>query len=176
MVPAEQQVFIKKLGKVLHIGINLAAAAYAGLATGTLAGIAGVVALLPGAGILGSILVGVFAEKVLKTSGATTMGAIILGGLLGIIGAGAAGYLVGYHGASVVAAVAMMAASAVTMLLENIFSPHKGEAKKDGALVAEVGIGAAVLVAAGAIFSPSFASSASASRRPRRRRSWPSAS
>ncbi|MBI3299387.1 MAG: PspA/IM30 family protein [Elusimicrobia bacterium] len=170
----EHQSFIRWTGQVTHIAINLGAAVYAGLFTGALAGVAGMVALLPGAGILGMILLGGIAEKGFGTSGKVSQGAILFGGLLGLIAAGAAGYLVGYHGASWGAALGLLAASGVTMFLEDWFSfireggsapkaaePAADAAAKDGGSVESVGLFAALAgaaVAAGAYFSPAFRS------------------
>ncbi len=109
--------------KVVGVTVNVLFGVYAGLHTGWIAGLLGAVigagAVLPFSSI-GGIIGAVFAEKVMKTSGAKTVGIGILGAVLGFgVGLGVLGVAayVGFAVASPAAAIGLGAAALALSLL-----------------------------------------------------------
>jgi phage shock protein A len=135
------------------------AAVYASMNTGWLAALLGMGALLPGLGILGAIGGGVFAEKILKTSGAKTAGAFILGGLAGWVGGLVGGFYVGFALSGPVVAGVFTTLAVVTMLLEWLFDGKKkaaDAAKNNGGDVLTIASIAAAVIAVLAYVSRPF--------------------
>ncbi|MBI2789730.1 MAG: PspA/IM30 family protein, partial [Elusimicrobia bacterium] len=120
--------------KAVGVAVNVVMAVWAGLNTGWIAMILGagaVMGVVMPLASLGGIALGVFAEKVMKTSGAKTAGMAILGGVigfgLGLVAVGIGGY-VGYAVASQAAAIGLGVTALVTSLLDVAF---KSIFKKD---------------------------------------------
>ena len=152
--------------KAVGIAVNVVMAVWAGLNTGWIAmllGAGAVMGVVMPLGSIGGIALGVFAEKVMKTSGAKTAGMAILGAVigfgLGLVAVGFGGY-VGYAVASQTAAIALGATALVTSLLDVafkfIFKKDKPASDKPaaGGLILELGIGAAVIAILAAVSAP----------------------
>ncbi|UPT73755.1 MAG: hypothetical protein M0D55_18200 [Elusimicrobiota bacterium] len=149
-----------KIGSTLQavgVAVNVLTAVWAGLNTGWIAGLLGAGAamgfIIPLGGI-GAMALGVFAEKVMKTSGAKTAGMALLGGVIGVVlslvGVGVAGWI-GWTVASNSAAIGLGVTALVGSLLNigwtSIFGAKKAADDKTatGGLVVELGIAAAVV-------------------------------
>ena len=156
--------------KAVGIGVNVVMAVWAGLNTGWIAmllGAGAVMGVVMPLGSIGGIALGVFAEKVLGTSGAKTAGMAILGAVigfgLGLVAVGVGGY-VGFAVASQTAAIALGATALVTSLLDVAFkaifkqdkaaAPASEDKGAAGGLILELGIGAAVIAVLAAVSAP----------------------
>jgi phage shock protein A len=120
--------------KAVGVAVNVVMAVWAGLNTGWIAmllGAGAVMGVVMPLASIGGIALGVFAEKVMKTSGAKTAGMALLGGVigfgLGVVAVGIGGY-VGFAVASPAAAIGLGATALVTSLLDVAF---KSIFKKD---------------------------------------------
>ncbi|MCM2305083.1 MAG: hypothetical protein NDJ72_10300, partial [Elusimicrobia bacterium] len=156
--------------KAVGIGVNVVMAVWAGLNTGWIAmllGAGAVMGVVMPLGSIGGIALGVFAEKVMGTSGAKTAGMAILGAVigfgLGLVAVGVGGY-VGFAVASQTAAIALGATALVTSLLDVAFkaifkqdkpaAPSADDKPAAGGLILELGIGAAVIAVLAAVSAP----------------------
>ncbi|MDP3542685.1 MAG: hypothetical protein Q8T11_09500 [Elusimicrobiota bacterium] len=156
--------------KAVSIGVNVAMAVWAGLNTGWIAALlaaSSVMGVVIPLGSAGAVAAGVFAEKVMKTSGAKTAGIAILGGVLGFgLGVAAvafAGY-VGFTVASTTAALVFGGVALASSLLGEAFkyifkkdkpaTPAADDKTAAGGLILELGIGAAVVAAIALVSKP----------------------
>jgi len=153
--------------KAVGVAVNVVMAVWAGLNTGWIAmllGAGAVMGVVMPLGSLGGIALGVFAEKVMKTSGAKTAGMAILGAVigfgLGLVAVGFGGY-VGYAVASQAAAIGLGVTALVTSLMDIAFKtifkkekPKTDDKPAAGGLILELGIGAAVIAVLAAVSAP----------------------
>ncbi|HAM34685.1 MAG TPA: hypothetical protein DEB40_02735 [Elusimicrobia bacterium] len=94
--------------KTIFVGsIEGALGVYAGLHVGIVAGILGMLALIPVMARAGFLLGGIIGEKLMGTSGEKTMGAALIGAVVAIALGGALGGFVGAHVASIGAGIAL---------------------------------------------------------------------
>ncbi|MBI5200440.1 MAG: hypothetical protein HY925_02540, partial [Elusimicrobia bacterium] len=103
-------------------GLNALVGLAGGLATGWVGAVAAVIAVFPETAVIGAILGGVIGEKFFGTSEERTMGAILLGGVIGLVGGlGGAPYL-GFYVSSPWAALALGTVGFVGGVIDGLFT------------------------------------------------------
>ncbi|MBI2386418.1 MAG: hypothetical protein HYV14_10440, partial [Elusimicrobia bacterium] len=154
--------------KAVGIAVNVVIGVWAGLNTGWIAMIlaaSAVSGLVIPMGSIGAVAGGVFAEKVMKTSGAKTAGIAILGGVIGagvgvaLVGlAGYAGFALASPAIAITLGVSALVASVLDLGFKTIFKKDKPASNDDkpaaGGLLLELGIGAAVIAVIAAVSAP----------------------
>ena len=105
------------LVRVAKFAVPAALGVYAGLGSGWGAAVAGALAITPACAALGAIGGGLLGEQVFGTTEASTMGALLAGGLVGGAAGNAGGALAGYAGGSPAMAVGLGLLGATTGLL-----------------------------------------------------------
>jgi len=102
--------------------LNALVGVVGGLATGWMGALAAIIAVFPETAVIGGILGGVIGEKFFGTSEESTMGAILWGGVIGLVGGLAGAIYLGAYVSSPWAALTLGAIGFVGGIIDSLFS------------------------------------------------------